>query len=123
MLHSLSPRLPSDALFRNLNQSYLGSLVLDCINLVLMRASVEVRADIVEMIHSKYYDAFHNAVIHVSEAVTMFPREEFIREVKRLAVFCGMAALAVKLEEASVVTDDDVMSLFKDVRRLCETSI
>ena len=123
MLHSLSPRLPSDALFRNLNQGYLGSLVLDCINLVLMRASVEVRADIVEMIHSKYYDAFHNAVIHVSEAVTMFSREEFIREVKRLAVFCGMAALAVKLEEASVLTDGDVMSLFKDVRRLCETSI
>lgn len=116
-------RFPSDALFRNLNQSYLGSLVLDCINLVLMRASLEVRSDIVEMIHSKYYDAFHNAVIHVSEAVNMFPREEFVREVKRLAVFCGMAALAVKLEEEAGVSDNEVMSLFKDVRRLCETSI
>ena len=115
--------LPSDALFRNLNQSYLGSLVLDCINLVLMRASVEVRSDIVEMIHSKYYDAFHNAVIHVSEAVIMFSREEFIREVKRLAVFCGMAALAVKLEEEAAVSDIEVTALFKDVRRLCETSI
>ena len=88
-----------------------------------MRASVEVRSDIVEMIHSKYYDAFHNAVIHVSEAVNVFPREEFIREVKRLAVFCGMAALAVKLEEEAGVSDNEVMSLFKDVRRLCETSI
>ena len=110
-------------MFQNLNQSYLGSLVLDCLNLVLMRASVEVRADIVEIIHSTYYDTFHNAVTHVSKEVIMFSREQFIREVKRLAVFCGMAALAVKLEEAVGVSDDDVISLFKDVRRLCETSI
>ena len=110
-------------MFRNLNQSYLGSLVLDCLNLVLVRASVEVRADIVDMIHRRYYDAFCNAVTHVSSEVLVFPRQEFIREVKRLAVFCGLAALAVKLEEATGVTDDDVMSLFKDVRKLCETSI
>ena len=110
-------------MFQNLNQSYLGSLVLDCLNLVLTRASVDVRADIVEIIHLNYYDTFHNAVIHVSKEVTMFSREQFIREVKRLAVFCGMAALAVKLEEAGGVSDDDVMTLFKDVRRLCETSI
>ena len=117
------PRIPTDALFCNLNQSYLSSMVLDCLNLVLMRASVDVRADIVEIIHSNYYDTFHNAVTHVSQEVTMFTREEFIREVKRLAVFCGMAALAIKLEEEVGVSDNDVMSLFKDVRRLCETSI
>ena len=110
-------------MFQNLNQSYLGSLLLDCLNLVLLRASAAVRAVSVEIIHLNYYDTFHNAVSHVSKEVTMFTREQFIREVKRLAVFCGMAALAVKLEEAVGVSDDDVMTLFKDVRRLCETSI
>ena len=110
-------------MFRNLNQSYLGSCILDSLSLVLSRSSEEVRAHIAEIIHSHYYDAFHNAVTHISEEVTMFTRDEFIREVKMLAVLSGLAALAVRIEEARHVSNQDVMSLFRDVRTLCETSI
>ena len=60
---------------------------------------------------------------HISEEVTMFTRDEFIREVKMLAVLSGLAALAVRIEEARHVSNQDVMSLFRDVRTLCETSI
>ena len=82
-----------------------------------------MRAYIAEIIHSHYYDAFHNAVTHISEEVTMFTRDEFIREVKRLAVLSGLAAHAVRIGEARHVSNQDVMSSIRDVRTLCETSI
>ena len=56
-----------------------------------------------------------NAVSHVSESVQMFSREDFIREVKRLAVYCGVQALSVLLNinTKQSITDDTVLALFK----------
>ena len=117
-------RLPSDASFQNLSHSYLGSCILDSLSLVLATASSDVRsAHIIDLMHNVYFDAFANAVMHVNANVSVFSKDEFIKELKRLAVYCGVSVLSEKLNICLKVSEDDVISLFKDVMKLCETLI
>ena len=73
-----------------------------------------------------YYDAFAAAVAHVTSAAAaraVFSREQFAREVRRLAVHCGVATLHHKLGDSPDIPEEEVIALFTDVRKLCETSI
>ena len=116
-------RCPTEAVFHNLSEGHLGSCVADCVTLVLARATAEARADIVELLLTGYYDAFAAAVAHVTSSVAVFSREQFAREVRRLAVHCGVATLHHKLGYSADIPEEDVIALFTDVRKLCETSI
>ena len=117
-------RSPTDASFQNLSHAYLGSCILDSLSLVLTTASSDVRsAHIVNLLHNVYFDAFSNAVSHVNAEVGVFSKDQFIRELKRLAVYSAVSVLSEKLNFCQKVTEDDVISLFKDVMKLCETLI
>ena len=120
-------RCPTEAVFPSLSEGHLGSCVADCVTLVLARATAEARADIVELLLTGYYDAFAAAVAHVTSSAAaappVFSREQFAREVRRLAVHCGVATLHHKLGVSPNIPEEDVIALFTDVRKLCETSI
>ena len=119
-------RCPTEAVFHNLREGHLGSCVADCVSLVLARATAEARADIVELLLTGYYDAFAAAVAHVTSAAAapaVFSREQFAREVRRLAVHCGVATLHHKLGDSPDIPEEEVIALFTDVRKLCETPI
>ena len=91
---------------------------------MLTTASSDVRsAHIVNLLHNVYFDAFSNAVSHVNAEVGVFSKDQFIRELKRLAVYSAVSVLSEKLNFCQKVTEDDVISLFKDVMKLCETLI
>ena len=98
--------------------AYIGSCVLDSVTLVLARSNYDTRSGhIIDLVHNVYYDAFSNAVSHVNGSVQMFSREDFIKEVKRLAVYCGVQALSVLLDMNTKegINDDNVIALFKAV--------
>ena len=70
--------------------------------------------------------AFAAAVAHVTSSAAaraVFSREQFAREVRRLAVHCGVATLHHKLGDSPDIPEEEVIALFTDVRKLCETSI
>ena len=54
---------------------------------------------------------------------TVFSKDEFIKELKRLSVYCGVSVLSEKLNNCQKVSEEDVILLFKDVMKLCETLI
>ena len=122
--------------------------MVDCLTLVLARSNSDQRSSyILDLVNNVYYDAFTNAVTHVNTDIKMFSKvnmqilninplrhpnnrlkflflkDGYVKEVKRLAVYCGMLVLSFKLEETRNIGNDYVNSLFKDVRRLCETQI
>ena len=122
--------------------------MVDCLTLVLARSNSDQRSSyILDLVNNVYYDAFTNAVTHVNTDIKMFSKvnmqilninplrhpnnrlkflflkDGYLKEVKRLAVYCGMLVLSFKLEETRNIGNDYVNSLFKDVRRLCETQI
>ena len=91
---------------------------------MLATASSDVRsAHIIDLMHNVYFDAFSNAVTHVNANVSVFSKDEFIKELKRLAVYCGVSVLSEKINICQKVSEEDVISLFKDVMKLCETLI
>ena len=53
----------------------------------------DTRQRLVSLVHEVYYQAFANAVVHIDPEVEMFSREDFKKEVTRLAVYCGLMAL------------------------------
>ena len=57
------------------------------------RPDYSARQRVVPLVHEVYYQAFASAVAHIDPQVEMFSREEFQKEVTRLAVYCGLLAL------------------------------
>ena len=117
-------RFPCDVLFQNLSKAMIGSCVLEALTFFLTMASAETRSkNIVSMINDTYYEAFANVVQHVDTSIKMFSQDEFIREVKRLAVFSGLVSLSQMIDDDQELSDSEVRTFFKDVRKLCETLI
>ena len=86
-------RSVSDCMFLCLSQARLGSCVLDCVSLLLSLSQPDTRQRLVSLVHEVYYQAFATAVAHIDPQVEMFTREDFKKEVTRLAVYCGLLAL------------------------------
>ena len=80
-------------MFLCLSQARLGSCVLDCVSLLLSLTQPDTRQRVVSLVHEVYYQAFATAVAHIDPEVEMFTREDFKKEVTRLAVYCGLLAL------------------------------
>ena len=80
-------------MFLRLSQARPGSCVEDCVRLLLSLSSTNTRQRLVSLVHEVYYEAFASAVAHIDAEVEMFSREDFKKEVTRLAVYCGLLAL------------------------------
>ena len=80
-------------MFLCLSQARLGSCVLDCLSLVLSLSAPVTRQRVVCLVQEVYYQAFASAAAHIDPEVEIFTRDQFKKEVTRLAVYSGLLAL------------------------------
>ena len=116
---------PTDAVFQNLGNCHYGSCIQDLLLLIFSCINQDIRRNfLLEFIGTVYYDAFSSAVMSIDKNITMFDKQLFSAEVKKLSVACGLYTVETEFQHLkqerrkSLREQDNVLGTFRDVLKI-----
>ena len=119
---------PTDAVFQNLGNCFYGSCIQDLLLFIFSCINQDIRRNfLLEFIGTVYFDAFRNAVMSIDKKITMFSKQMFSAEVKKLSVACGVSTVETGFQhhkqerKKSLRDQENVLGTFRDVLKIIKS--